>query len=76
MQSGDKKSESLKELAVQMNHDLPSAGHQGIARTKERVRERFMWHGMGKYVANYVIGCEVCKRHKKATRQGRCPMTE
>lgn len=31
-----------------------------------------MWHGMGKYVANYVIGCEVCNRHKKAT----CPMTE
>ena len=68
--------DGLKETAVQLNHDLPSAGHQGIARTKERVKEKFIWHGMGKYVANYVIGCEVCNRHKKSARQGRCSLTE
>ena len=36
--SGDKKlvvPDSLKELAVKGGHDLPSSGHQGIARTKE-----------------------------------------
>lgn len=77
--SGDKKlvvPEGLRELAVQWNHDLPSAGHQGIARTKGRVKEKFMWHGLGKYVTNYVIGCDVCNRHKKSNRQGRCPLTE
>ena len=61
-ESGDKKlvvPDSLKELAVKGSHDLPSSGHQGIARTKERLKEKFVWFGMGSYTAKYVIGCEV-----------------
>ena len=40
--TGDKKlviPGTLREEAVRGCHDLPSAGHQGIARIKERVRE-------------------------------------
>ena len=77
-ESGDKKlvvPESYKELAVRGNHDLPSSGHQGMARTKERLREKFIWFGMGSYVRRYVTGCAVCNKHKKSARHGRCPLT-
>ena len=68
--------ESLKEKAVSANHDLPSAGHQGVARTRERLKEKFVWYGMGNYVKRYVIGCEVCNKHKKSARHGKCPLTQ
>lgn len=77
--SGDKKlviPKSLCELAVQWNHDLPSAGHQGVARTKERVKGKFTWFGLGKFVTQYVAGCEICNKCKKSEKRGRCPMTE
>ena len=77
--SGDKKltiPATLRELAVQWNHDLPSAGHQGRTRTKERVKEKFAWFGLGKFVTQYVAGCEVCNKCKKSDRKGKCPMTE
>ena len=67
--SGDKKliiPATLRELAVQWNHDLPSAGHQGRTRTKERVKEKFAWFGLGKFVTQYVAGCEVCNKCKKS----------
>ena len=67
---------SLRELAVKWNHDIPSAGHQGRQRTKERVKEKFTWYGLGKYVAQYVAGCEACYKCKKRDRKGRCPLTD
>ncbi|MCW4335780.1 MAG: RNase H-like domain-containing protein [Candidatus Thiodiazotropha endolucinida] len=77
--SGDKKlviPKELRELAVKWNHDLPSAGHQGVARTKERVKEKFTWFGLSTFVSQYVAGCEVCNKCKKSDRKGRCPLTE
>lgn len=68
--------ESLREQAMEANHDLPSAGHQGIARTKARMKEKFYWHGMGKCIANYVATCAVCNQHKKSARPGHNPMQE
>jgi hypothetical protein len=67
---------SLKNSAIESSHDLPSAGHQGIARTKARVREKFWWYGLGLDVANYVLTCAVCNQNKKKGRYGRCPLTE
>ena len=37
---------SLKEQALRMNHDIPLAAHQGIDRTKARVKEKFYWHSL------------------------------
>ena len=66
----------LHTLAVQWNHDLPSAGHQGRERTKLRVKEKFAWFGLSKFVTQYVASCEVCNKCKKSDRKGKCPMTE
>jgi len=68
--------DSLKEKAVSLNHDLPSAAHQGIARTKAKMKEKFFWYGMSEFVKNFVISCDKCSQNKKSARHGRCPMTE
>lgn len=68
--------ESLKELGLEMNHDLPSAGHQGVARTKLRLKEKFLWFGMTSDIERYVLGCSVCNQNKKTGRFGRYPFTE
>ena len=68
--------ETMKQEALGMNHDLPSAGHQGMARTKERVKEKFYWYGIGKDISNYVATCAICNKNKKSELKGRFPMQE
>jgi transposase InsO family protein len=67
---------SLRKSALESCHDLPSSGHQGIARTKATVKEKFFWHGMVQSITNYVTSCDVCNKNKKRNRYGRCPLTE
>ena len=66
----------LKEEALRLNHDIPSSAHQGIDRTKSRVKERFYWHTLSVDVKNFVRSCEACNRNKKADRYSKCPLTE
>ena len=63
--------EGLKETAFRLHHDIPSAGHQGIKRTKFRIKERFFWYSMGKDIEMYVASCEMCNQRKKPTRHNR-----
>lgn len=57
-------------------HDVPAAGHQGVSRTLSRVKERFHWYTLSTDVQNYVASCAVCNRNKKPTRRARCSMTQ
>ena len=68
--------ENLKQEAIRLNHDLPSSGHQGIERTKARIKEKFFWYGMGKDITEYVVSCDVCNKNKKSSIKGRLPMHE
>ena len=68
--------ESLREEAIRVSHDLPSSGHQGIVRTKARMKEKFYWYGIGKDVTNYIVTCPVCSRNKKSGAYGRVPLQE
>lgn len=68
--------QTLHETAIALHHDLPSSGHQGIQRTKERMREKFAWYGLSKDVANYVSGCATCNQNKKSSRLGKRSMME
>ena len=45
-------------------HDIPSAGHQGIAKTLKRVQQEAYWVGMAKEVQLYCINCTVCQKAK------------
>lgn len=66
----------LREFALEWNHDIPSAGQQGIARTKARLKEKLYWYKMGQDVSSYVSTCPVCNQNKKSSTFGRSPMKE
>ncbi|KAH3892749.1 hypothetical protein DPMN_016877 [Dreissena polymorpha] len=79
MEDSDKKlvlPDSLRDQALSLNHDKPLAAHQGIDRTKARIKERFQLHTLSADVKNFVRSCETCNRNKKADRYGKCSLTE
>ena len=66
---------NLRPTALHWHHSIPSAGHQGIARTTQRLAAKFFWYKFKKDVANYVSGCSVCNKNKKTAPLGKCPLT-
>lgn len=60
----------LKTILLQSYHDEPSAGHQGVERTYQLVRDLLYWPGMYKAVKHYVESCRDCSMNKtRTTRQ-------
>lgn len=46
-------------------HDIPSAGHLGIEKTLERIKNKFYWPAMKKSVEHYINTCSRCSARKK-----------
>ena len=55
-------------------HDAPSAGHLGVNKTLERVRERFYWYGQQHDIEDWCQQCEKCSRRKSPQQPGRAPL--
>ena len=68
--------DSLKEQALFLHHDIPSAAHQEIARTKAKLKEKFFWVRLSRNVEMYVLSCFVCSKNKKNKRYRKFPLTE
>jgi hypothetical protein len=64
----------LREEVPRLCHDVPAAGHQGISRTKTRLREKLFWYGMMKEAAGFVSMCGPCSRNKLPQRNTRAEM--
>lgn len=63
--SGEKKivvPSSLVQEMIRLNHDLPTTGHAGVAKTLDRVKQQFWWKGMEKDVMEYVRTCRSCSQ--------------
>ena len=58
------KSEALRRLVISQNHDTKIAGHWGISKTVERLKQYFHWNGMDKDVEDCVRSCDTCQRNK------------
>jgi transposase InsO family protein len=56
------------------NHDDPTAGHQGVFKTTERIKLKYDWPTMSKDVKKYVGCCEICKASKSIHQRMRPPM--
>ena len=54
-------------------HDASSAGHLGVTKTVERVRERFYWYGLQHDVEDWYQHCEKCARRKSPQATARGP---
>ena len=50
---------SIREVVLESCHDQKTAGHFGQNKTINRLRQRFVWHGMRKDSLNYVRSCSV-----------------
>ena len=57
--------DSLKDQVLFLYHDIPSAAHQGVSRTKAKLREKFFWVRLSRDVDSYVLTCSVCSQNKK-----------
>lgn len=60
--------EPLRRKVLSENHDAPTAGHLGIAKTIARITENYYWPGMNGDISRYVRNCVSCQEFK--TSQG------
>ena len=67
---------SLRNEVLRLCHDVASAAHQGIDRTKERVKSSFYWYRMSSDIKKYVTGCSVCNKNKPAHRKNKFPLVQ
>lgn len=61
--------ESKRLQVLQQNHDAPTAGHLGIAKTIARVASKYYWPGMQHDIKSYVRRCQSCQSHKVPQQQ-------
>lgn len=50
-------------------HDTGTAGHSGVASTKDRLSTRVHWAGLASDVHDYVVSCDSCQRNKVEQRR-------
>ena len=55
-------------------HDAPSAGHLGVNKTLERVRERFYWYGQQHDIEDWCQQCKKCSTRKCPQQPGRATL--
>lgn len=65
----------MKEQVLELCHNIPSSGHQGINRTEYKVRQKYHWYKLGADIQKHVKSCAVCNKNKKPVRKARCPLT-
>ena len=54
----------IKRQVLYDNHDSKIAGHFGVFKTLERIRQNYHWPKMGEEVQDYVRSCDTCQRDK------------
>ena len=52
---------ALRDLLLQEAHNSSLAGHQGMFKTMERIKEAFWWPNMDVDVANHLCRCTICQ---------------
>ena len=64
---------SFQKEALIRNHNAPTAGHQGVAKTFERLCREAYWVDMAKHVEQHCRECTVCQQSKLSMPQ-RAPL--
>ena len=65
-----------KEEVLHHTHDSPAAGHLGVTRTMERIKQEFFWVGIRKDVRQYCKRCDPCAARKMPAGAPKAPMKE
>ena len=67
---------SLIQEVLNLCHNIPSAAHQGVDRTKAMVRNTYFWYGLSKDVGEFIKGCALCNKNKGGQRKNVFPLTQ
>ncbi|SJK99609.1 uncharacterized protein ARMOST_02917 [Armillaria ostoyae] len=59
---------------IAQSHDHITAGHPGVAKTRELVQREYWWPKIQKDIEAYVKGCETCQRTKSNTQAKSAPL--
>ncbi|KYB25116.1 hypothetical protein TcasGA2_TC031350 [Tribolium castaneum] len=59
----------IQSTVLEENHDAPTTGHLGIAKTTARLALRYYWPGMFRDAAKYVRNCTSCQQYKSTQQQ-------
>ncbi|CAG2255307.1 unnamed protein product [Mytilus edulis] len=62
---------SERKQVLQCCHETKCAGHLGIHKTIEKIRQSFYWPGLQSDVRTYVAGCNQCTRRKRPMKRKR-----
>ena len=66
--------ESLRNEVLLQLHNKKTAGHLGLAKTVQRVKQRFYWANCSKDVRRWCRKCDLCASRRRTQRKLRAPM--
>jgi len=58
----------------QLAHDIPAAGHLGIAKTKNRLLRHFHWSSISRDTKDFCRSCDVCQQLGKGKSMSPAPL--
>ncbi len=61
---------SLRGALINLAHQ----GHQGIVRTKQRLRDLYWWPGMDHSAQSAITSCQLCQAHEKSAKTHTPPL--
>jgi hypothetical protein len=56
--------EHLRQLILREAHDSTYSIHPGSTKMYQDLKKNYWWYGLKRYVATYVVLCDVCQRVK------------
>lgn len=65
---------SCRAAALHVCHDDGMSGHFSFAKTSERLKDRFHWHGLAADTENYCKSCLTCAQHKSVNHPIKYPL--
>jgi len=66
--------QSLRTRVMYHMHDHSTAGHLGMKKTYEKIKERFYWVSCKDDVEKYCKNCDVCQKRSKVQPEARAPL--
>lgn len=68
--------QKLRPSILQQLHNSVTGGHLGIKKTLSKVRQRYFWYGLRKFVEQWCRTCDICASKKSPSQRPKAPMKQ